>query len=457
MQGKNQPVDAPAASSAHAAQDRASAGWPAQLAVALRQAFEYAFPLVAMGQLRACALGTGLTPGTHRLYDWHHARKLCGPDDRWVTTPNADTLYSSLWLDLSEGPVTLSVPDTQGRYYSLAFLDMATNNFAMAGRRTTGTRAGSFVLVGPDWEQALPPNMRVIRAPGNDVLVLSRILVNGESDLPTVTALQDQYKVEPPGAATTPPAWQHLPPTGDGPQAFVDMANLMLGRNPPSRYEAGLLKHFAEVGIAGANCRWETLPSRVQAQWTDHWSGLLAALRREAAGADATFNGWRYSKECLGNFGTDYAHRARVALRGLLALEPVEASYPSTGVDHNGQPLSGAHRYCLRLSPVTLPVNAFWSLSMYQREPDGRSFFTSNPIGRYTIGDRTPGLSQDKDGTVQVLIQHDMPTDPAQRANWLPAPAGEFRLVLRAYEPKAELRDGRVRLPAVRRLDGGEQ
>lgn len=438
---------------AAAAQDWSTAESTPSQETVLHQAFDYTFPLVAMGRLRAGMLGTDAKPGRLQLGQWSHQHKLSGPEDRWVTTPNSDTAYSTLWLDLRQGPVALTVPDMAGRYYSLAFLDMATNNFEILGRRANGTRSGTFVIVGPDSTQPLPPNAQVIRAPANDVLVLARILVNGEADMPAVTALQDQFKVELIGTGKTPPRWQAAPPVEQSPQAFVDMANLMLARNPAPRYEDALMQRLASVGICGAACQWEALSPEVKALWTKQLPAMLASLKGGLSAAGPKSDGWSYSKADLGDFGTDYAYRAQVALGGLLALKTVEAMYPITFVDQQQGRLSGAHRYRLHLPAGALPVNAFWSLSMYEVEPDGKLFFTPNPIARYAIGDRTAGLKVGADGAIDLLIQRDAPADPAQRANWLPAPAGDFALVLRAYEPKAELRDGRVRVPAVERLD----
>lgn len=444
---------------AAAAQDWSPAPAAPSQEATLHQAFDYAFPLVAMGRLRARMLGADARPGASQLNTWLHQHKLSGPDDRWVTTPNNDTAYSTLWLDLRQGPVALSVPDMAGRYYSLAFLDMATNNFELLGRRANGTRGGTFVVVGPDTTQPLPPNAQVIRAPANDVLVLARILVNGDADMPAVTALQDQFKVQPLGAGKTPPLWQAAPPVEQSPQAFVDMANLMLARNPAPRYEDALIQRLASVGICGAACRWEALSPEVKALWAQQLPAMLASLKGGLSATGATgatgakSEGWSYSKDNLGDFGTDYAYRAQVALGGLLALKTVEAMYPVSFVDQQQRKLSGAHRYRLRLPAGALPVNGFWSLSMYEVEPDGKLFFTPNPIGRYAIGDRTAGLKAGPDGAIDIVMQRDAPADPAQRANWLPTPAGDFALVLRAYEPKAELRDGRVRVPAVERLD----
>ena len=439
------------------AQAPAAAGLPSAEAAAqealVQQAFDYAFALVAMGRLRATMLGDAGREGAMALNQWRHSRNLSGPQDRWVTTPNTDTLYSTLWMDLSRGPVKISLPDMGGRYYSLAFLDMASNNFATLGRRATGTKAGEFVLVGPQWAQALPPEVRVLRAPGNDVLVLARLLVNGETDLPAVHALQDRIQAEPLQPGPAPAPWSAAPPMAMSAQALVDMANLMLERNPAPAYEQPLLRAWASVGICGADCHWAGLSPEVQALWSRLLPGLMASLKTGLGSAGQVVHGWHYSKADLGNFGTDYHYRAQVALGGLLALEPVEAIYPSVGVDGSGQALSGKHRYHLRMPAGGLPVNAFWSLSMYEREPDGKLFFTPNPAKRYAIGDRSPGLQITADGSVEIWIQHEPPGQPDQLANWLPAPEGPFQLVLRAYEPQAALRDGQVLLPAVERLD----
>jgi hypothetical protein len=417
----------------------------------LDQAFEYTFPYVTMGRLRAVTLGDGRKPGRIALNAWNHRRNLAGPRDRRVTTPNADTAYSILWTDLASGPIVLSAPDTDERYYSLAFLNMATDNFAMIGRRVSGTRAERFVLVGPDWDRPLPRDIKVIRAPNNDVVVLCRILVNGDADLPAVNALQDAFTVEPLGTVSN-KVWDREIEIGEGPQPFVNLANAMLARNPPPRYERALLERFCEVGICGTGRLWEDLADDTKALWRERWPSLLGSLTGGLLGIGPVVNGWRYSKANLGNFGTDYTYRAQVALDGLLALEPAEATYPSTRTDAENQPLNGAHRYQLSLPAGVPQVNAFWSLSMYQKEPDGMLFFASNSINRYAIGDRTPGLKRGADGSLTISIQHEEPAYAAERTNWLPAPSGDFHIVFRAYEPKAAFREGREPLPAVARL-----
>ena len=143
---------------------------------------------------------------------------------------------------------------------------------------------------------------------------------------------------------------------------------------------------------------------------------------------------------------------AAVALGGLAALPPVEAIYPMREADDAGLPLDGRHRYRVRVGAAGVPCDAFWSLTVYERHPDGRLFFVDNPIDRYALGDRTPGLVRGADGSIDLWLQRDPPTDPAARANWLPAAAGPMTLALRAYLPRPALREGRAALPSVERL-----
>ncbi len=177
-----------------------------------------------------------------------------------------------------------------------------------------------------------------------------------------------------------------------------------------------------------------------------------AEIRSSGRRFGKTVDGWTYGERNLGNFGTDYLYRAVVALGGLGAQEPAEAVYVSCHVDAEGQSLDGSHRYELTFPAGGLPpAGAFWSLAMYESTPEGRAFFVDNPIGRYAIGDRTRDLQTAADGSVTLYLQRD-PPEGERAANWLPAPAGRMRLVLRAYEPGETLIDGRYRVPAVRRL-----
>jgi hypothetical protein len=417
----------------------------------LERAFIYAFPIYEMMRVRWNYIEDPNNPLRSGVNEIAHGRTLIDHTRRVVTTPNNDTVYSRTILDLSVGPVQIHVPDTNGRYYSLAFYDIFTNNFAYIGRRLTGTREGTYLVVGPHWNGTIPTPSRVIRAPSNDVLVLTRILVDGEADLPAAQAVQDGMRV----AATRKEASARpagIVPTPGDPAAFVAVVNQALSINDVPSYEQPLLKEFAEVGVCGSGCSWDRLPETIRARWKERFPAMLASLKKPLAGDTKPVDGWYYNPPQIGNFGTDYGYRAIVALNALLAMEPAEAVYPSAETDNRGDFLTGAHRYRLLIPVGGIPVDAFWSLSMYELMPDGRLFFLENPIKRYAIGDRTRGLKKNADGSIDILIQQDSPGSDKE-SNWLPAPKEQFKMVLRGYQPKAEMIDYRFRIPGVERVD----
>ena len=418
---------------------------------ALKDAFMYGFPIYEMMRLRWSYTDDPGNPAAAKANSITHGRALIDYKRRVVTTPNNDTLYSRTILDLSTGPVRIDVPDTSGRYYSLAFYDIFTNNFAMIGRRLTGTRAGTFFVVGPHWAQVLPANARVIRAPTNDVLLLTRVLVDGDDDLPAAHAVQDGIRVASIFEAPTSRPKGIQPIAGDA-ATFIAVINQALSLNDVPAYELPLLKQFARVGICGAACSWDKLSQSTRDEWTRRLPMLLASLKKPLAGDSAPVNGWFYNPPNIANFGTDYAYRAVVALNALLAMEPAEAVYPSAETDIDGALLTGAHRYRLHFAAGGVPVDAFWSLSMYEVAADGRLFFLENPINRYAIGDRSKALKKNKDGSIDIFLQHAQPNQE-QVTNWLPAPGGQFKLVLRAYQPRADVLDNRYHLPGVEKID----
>lgn len=176
-------------------------------------------------------------------------------------------------------------------------------------------------------------------------------------------------------------------------------------------------------------------------------------MRQFGARGRRKVQGWVAAAQDIGNFGANYALRASVALGGLGALEPAEAMYYVKYDDDAGQPLSGRHRYCLELPPGGIATDSFWSFSMYEAGADGQRFFVDNPIKRYAIGNRTPGLVVQADGALSIALQHAPPGAANELANWLPAPLGLFQIALRAYLPRAELRRGEAAMPVLVRRD----
>lgn len=412
-------------------------------------AYRYALPLYEVMRLRYATVFDPSNPHRVPLNHLAHRRSLAGPQDRLVTMPNNDTLYSLAVLDLSSGPVRLEVPDSGGRYYSAALMDAYTNNFSIISRRTTGGHAASFLVSGPGWAQDNDPaGAQPIRAPTNTVLLLVRVLVDGQDDLAAAGAVQEGFRVSGPPLSSrgvAPP----LAPQDDDAVNFVDVVNRALADNPPPRDNAPMLAQVERVGMVPGT---GTLPPSLASKWRQDLPLAKKLLARAVSRPRRLIQGWSYAPPDTGHFGTDYDVRAAIALVGLLALPPEEAMYTSAWTDARGRAFDGSHRYRLRLPPGGVPVDGFWSLSLYSIEADGRAYFTDNPLHRYAIGDRTPGLKKNADGSIDLLIQHDSP-GAAQQGNWLPAPDGPFRLVMRAYEPRLPLLKGEFRYPAIECLD----
>lgn len=433
-----------------------------EIADLVKRAYVYSFAVYEMYRTRHWAVYTRSNPDRADLNQFNHRRMLLDHNARQVTTPNNDTLYSSAWLDLSQEPVVLSVPDTGGRYYSMAFMDFYTNNFAYVGRRVTGTKAGGYVVVGPEWSGATPARLPVIKSPTNAVWLLGRTLVDDEADLPNVHKIQDQYKLMPlsvwiksgPGKVKTD---LDNPPPGPDPKdpwKFFTIVNLGLTENPPPADEAPLMAEFARIGVGPNQTFGHSSFSEEQRKVI--LRAMEAAAKEIRGGLQTAVKlreGWGYSPSHLGNYGKDYSFRATIALIGLGALEPVEAVYLTARTDKDGKPLTAGNRYRLRFEKGALPpVEAFWSLSMYEVMTDQRAFFVANPIHRYAIGDRTKGLKYNSDGSLEIYMQHQSPGKGLE-SNWLPVPPEAFRVTFRAYQPRESILKGEYVLPGIQRVD----
>ncbi len=441
-----------------------SAVAPTELQALAEEAVVYAWPLHEMARMRAATspkrteAGEVAPEGQRWCNIFVHARQLLRAGGSRVVTPNNDTLYTNAWLDLGAGPLVIDVPDTAGRYYVLGLLDFYTNPFAHIGQRLTGTAARSFVIVPPGWQGQLPaafdaPGARIV-APTRWLWIIGRILVDGPQDVAAVNRLQDGFVVRPLAdwMDGKPPAPRAFDPACD-PKApvtaahFAAQVNAALRDNPPPAGEATFMARFAAVGI-GPDVT--ALNGEQSAVLQAALHAVLAQLRQGALGHTQP-TGWTCLPVIEGHFGLDFRTRAHIALKYIGMLESREATYPMAWTDAQGRPLDGAHRYRLRFAPGALPpVDAFWSLTIY----DARDYMlVDNPIDRYAIGGRTPGLRRDADGGLTLHIQHGAPASDAEHANWLPAPTGDFYLCLRAYLPHAELLDGRYALPPITRLD----
>lgn len=434
-----------------------------------RRATIYLFPVYEMCRARWRATVDETNPQRQRLNRFRHVPTLADPHTRDVTTPNADTLYSSAWLDLSLEPLFLTVPPVGDLYYSYAFIDLFTDNFLVVTNRSRGNGLVTHMIVGPRWNGDAPGDVTLVRAPTTSALLLGRILVDGPGELDRVRILQTRVLLETPDLrnerriletgelmrfrtqAPPEPVADWPAPQPDIPFDLFDIGMRALGESPLPERDRPLFEALAPLKLKPGR-RFD------QRAFSDaERRAILAGMEqghadiRAAAGRGRTIDGWTYGERHLGNFGDDYLYRAATALTALGALIPGEAVYVSCAVDAERRPLSGTQRYTLTFPADRLPpARAFWSLSAYEVTPEGRAFFVDNPIARYSIGDHTPDLMRGADESLTIYIQRERP--PGERAaNWLPAPGGPMRLVLRAYQPDEAMMDGRYRVPAVRR------
>ncbi|GMG93650.1 hypothetical protein Cmtc_48700 [Cupriavidus sp. TKC] len=422
------------------------------------EVFTYAYPLVLMDVTREVA--TAKVP----VNTFGHKRAF--PDAAFtdVVSPNADTLYSSAWLDLSKEPMVLSVPDTGGRYYLMPMLDAWTNVFASPGKRTTGTKRGVFAIVGPNWQGQLPKGVKEIKSPTDMAWLIGRIQTNGKQDYANVHRLQDQFRLVPlsawrkgsrtavqpvPRAAMidteTPPAEQVAAMDA---QAFFTRLAALLPANPPAADDAAMVEKMQRMGIkAGQPFKTTVLEPSTARAVQEGASAALTMIKANGRKSAAGNMGWRVQRD-IGVYGTDYGRRAVVAMFGLGANLPEDAIYPTARADAMGRPFDGGSRYVLHFDKSQLPpVKAFWSLTMY----NDKQAFVSNSMQRYAIGSRDR-LRYNRDGSLDIYIQYERP-DERKVSNWLPAPPDAFNLMLRAYWPDQVVLDGKWMPPAVQRVN----
>ncbi|MCA0304980.1 MAG: DUF1254 domain-containing protein [Proteobacteria bacterium] len=437
-----------------------------------RRATIWLFPVYEMVRLRWRATVDESNPQRQRLNRFRHVTQLADHRLQAVSTPNSDTLYSTAWLDLATEPMFLTVPPVGDLYYCYAFLDLFSNNIAYVSHRLYGGAPPTHMIVGPGWRGDPSFEVRLVRAPTNSVWLLGRILVDAPDEVDRARILQARALLETPDmrnerrilesgelmryrtVAPAEPVADWPAPHPADPLDLFDAGLAALGESPLAERDRAMLETLAPLRLRPGRrfdrrAFSEGERRAVLAGVAQGHADIRAAAR---GGSGRTIDGWRYGQRHLGNFGDDFLYRAATALVGLGALEPAEAVYVSCDADAEGRPLSGAHAYRLVFPADGLPpAGAFWSLSAYALAADGRARFVENPIGRYAIGDRTPGLRRDADGGLTLYLQATPPAGEAA-SNWLPTARGDLRLVLRAYEPGDELIEGRYRVPGLRRV-----
>jgi hypothetical protein len=436
-----------------------------------KDAYIYAYPLMTMEMTRRVSTNYAKPEGTFApMGQFAKLREYPNASFNAVTAPNADTLYTLAWLDVSKEPWVVSIPDTKGRYFLFPMLDGWTNVFQDPGKRTTGTKAQTFAITGPGWTGSLPAGVTEYKSPTGLVWLLGRIYCTGTpEDYKAVHQLQDEIGLVPLSSFGKP----YTPPPGtvdasiDGKTAVRDQLNAMEGAayfklfaqllktNPPAAEDAPMVAKLAKLGIVpGQDFDVSKVDASIAAgiaKAPKPAQEKIAAWMKESLLAhDASLeNGWTYSLK-VGTYGTNYTQRAMLTWYGLGANIPQDAVYPTSEGPEIISKYNGANKYVMHFDKGNLPpVNGFWSLTMY----NSKYFFVDNPLNRYTLSQRNK-FKTNADGSTDLYIQADSPGKDKE-SNWLPAPKDDFVLMMRLYWPKEtppSILDGSWKIPGVKKV-----
>lgn len=390
-----------------------------------------------------------------------HYRSFPDADNKTIVGLNVDTLYSLAQLDLSKEPLVLSVPPMGNRFWLMQIVDAWNNVPHAPGSRSIGAKGGDFALVGPGWTGTLPQGVTELRIPTNLATIGGRTYTAGPQEYSTVHALQDKYRLIPLSQwakAYTPPIEMPLKEgvsdvpvpkqvLAMSPQDFFSRLNALMVGNPPSQGDGPMLKRIASLGIGpGKAFNMASFTPEVQRAIEEGAADGVKVMKDTPRGKNV--NGWDIALD-LGRYGTQYPYRAGWTFYGVGGNLAEDAVYPVAEKQADGSPLEGGKKYLLRFSKDDIPpVNAFWSVTMY----DSDSYLVPNAINRYALGDRS-GLKQGSDGSLSIYIQPDSPGKDKE-SNWLPSPKeGEFKVAMRLYSPKPQVADGTWKPPAIKEAE----
>jgi hypothetical protein len=439
---------------------------PAEARAIAKEAYVYGFPMVDNLRVQYSYFTDKGDPEFKAPYNTlFNIPRVFAPADKAIQTPNSDTPYSWIGLDLRVEPIVFTVPPiARDRYWSLQLIDLYTHNFDYLGSRTTGNDGGSFMIAGPGWKGEKPAGIsKVIRCETEIASAQFRTQLFRPDDLENVKAIQQQYIVKPLSAFLGQPAPKAAPPiefpkpltpeTQKTSLEFFKQLNFGLRFCPPHPSEKALMARFAKIGVGGgldfdpAKLSPE-MKQAIQSGMADAWAEVETFIKVEVAKGEITSGDMFGTRDFLKN---NYLYRMVAAVLGIYGNTKEEAMYPTYYVDSAGEKLMGVHRYTLRFAPDQFPpVNSFWSLTMYEQPA---SLLVENSIDRYLINSAMlPQLRKDADGGVTLLVQHESPGRD-QEANWLPAPKGPFSLIMRLYWPKTEALDGQWTPPPLKRKE----
>ena len=439
---------------------------PAEARSIAKEAYIYGYPMVDGYRVQYSYFVDRQNP--EYKAPWNQIRNMARvftPEDRAIVSPNSDTPYSMLALDLRTEPIVLTVPVIEKeRYFSIQLIDLYTFNFDYIGSRATGNDGGSFLIAAPGWKGATPKGVKkVLHAETELVLAVYRTQLFKPDDIDNVRKVQAGYKVQPLSeflAAPAPkaaPAIDFLKPLTPEAQKtspeFFNELNFILTFCPTDPSENQLMARFAKLGI-GAGKSFDAgklsaeIKTAVEQGMADAWAEFADFKAKSFDTGKVT------SGDCFGTrqyLKNNYLYRMAAGVIGLYGNSKQEAMYPFYGVDSDRQPLDGARHYTMHFGPGELPpVNAFWSVTMYDLPGH---FLVANPLDRYLLNSpMLPQFKRDADGGLTLHFQNESP-GPDKESNWLPAPKGPFFMAMRLYWPKEAALEGKWSAPLLKRVD----
>ncbi|MDR7133889.1 hypothetical protein J2X06_001073 [Lysobacter niastensis] len=434
---------------------------PEEARTIAKEAYIYGFPMVDNYRIQHAYFVDTKNP--EYKGPWNtlvNIPRVYTPKDTAIQTPNSDTPYSMVGMDLRAEPMVLTIPPIdKKRYYAVQMIDAYTFNFAYIGSRATSGEPGNYMIAGPNWKGETPKDIKqVIKAETDFVIGAYRTQLFNPADLDNVKKVQAGYKAQPlsaflgqpaPPAAPVVEFIQPLTPEEQKTSLkFFDIMNFIMKYTPPNPTETDVLARFAKIGVGpgqtfNADALSPEIKAAIQEGMKDAWADF-ATLQKKIDAKEVTSGDLFGTREYLKN---NYLYRMAAAVLGIYGNSKQEAMYPVYPVDSTGQKLDGSKRYTLRFAPGQLPpVNAFWSLTMYELP---QSLLVDNPINRYLINSpMLPQLKKDADGGLTLYIQNESPGKDKE-SNWLPAPKGPFVMFMRLYWPKEEATSGKWTAPPL--------
>ncbi|WP_354067499.1 DUF1254 domain-containing protein [Bradyrhizobium sp. OAE829] len=426
-------------------------------------AYVYFYPLLSMDVSRK-QFTNGTSDFKSPMNTFMNVPAYPPADFKGVVRSNFDTLYSASWLDMTKEPVVISAPDTDGRYYLLPMLDMWTDVFASPGWRTTGTKAGNFLVTPPGWNGTVPGGMTQIKAPTPYVWLIGRTKTDGPPDYDAVRKIQAGYKItllSEVGKAPKPVEFKPDPSVDmkTPPKVQVDTMSAgkyfayaaeLLKQHPPHITDEPILARMKKIGIeVGKSFDISKLDPAVQKALESAPQAGQKLMVWKLPTLARVVNGWSMNTDTVGVYGNYYLKRAILSQQGLGANVVEDAIYPLNLGDESGRPLDGANKYTITFEKgAAPPVDAFWSITLYDQE----GFQVGNVLNRFAVSSWMP-FKYNADGSLDLYFQNESPGKDME-ANWLPAPKGSFNLTMRLYAPKSEALTGKWNPPPVTKAHG---